>query len=135
MLRRILAITAGIAVFTIVVMLMDSVSHQLHPMPHGMDPQDHGMMMQHMAAAPFGVMFAVMLGWIIGTLAGAFAAAKISTTHKRLAAGIVGALAFAGTTMNVFMLPHPWWMIVGGLAGIAVAAHVGWKLGDRGYDA
>lgn len=135
MLRRILAITAGIVVFTVVVMLMDGVSHQLHPMPHDMDPQDRVMMMHHMSVAPFGAMFVVMMGWIIGTLAGAFTAARISTTHKRLAAGIVGALAFAGTTMNLFMLPHPWWMVAGGLAGIAVMAYLGWKLGDRSYGA
>ena len=131
MLRRILGVTAGIIVFIVVVMVMDGISHQLHPLPEGMDPQDQAAMTEHIASAPFGAMFVVMLGWILGTLGGAFTAAKISTTHKRLAAGIVGALAFAGTTMNLFMLPHPWWMIVGGLAGIAVAAHLGWKLGDR----
>ncbi len=131
MLRRILAITAGIVVFIVVVMVMDGISHQLHPLPDGMDPQDQAAMAEHIASAPFGAMFVVMLGWILGTLGGAFTAAKISVTHKRLAAGIVGALAFAGTTMNVVMLPHPWWMIAGGLAGIAIAAHLGWKLGDR----
>ena len=131
MLRRILGVTAGIIVFIVVVMVMDGISHQLHPLPEGMDPQDQAAMTEHIASAPFGAMFVVMLGWILGTLGGAFAAAKISSTHKRLAAGIVGALAFAGTTMNLFMLPHPWWMIAGGLAGIAVAAHLGWKLGDR----
>jgi len=131
MLRRILAVTAGIVVFTVVVMVMDGVSHQLHPLPEGVDPQDQAAMLEHITSAPFGAMFVVMMGWIIGTLAGAFTAAKISTTHKRLAAGIVGALAFAGTTMNLFMLPHPWWMVAGGLAGIAIAAHLGWKLGDR----
>ena len=92
-------------------------------------------MAEHIASAPFGAMFVVMLGWILGAFGGALTASLISPTHKRLAAGIVGALAFAGTTMNVVMLPHPWWMVVGGLAGIAVMAHLGWKLGDRGQGA
>ncbi len=131
MLRRILAVLAGIVVFGIVVMLFDEISHRMYPMPEGMSMDNMQDMADYIAAAPFSAMFMVMLGWVVGALVGAFTAARISTTHKRLAAGIVGALAFAGTTMNAFMLPHPWWMVAGGLLGITVMAHLGWKLGDR----
>lgn len=135
MLRRILAVIAGIIVFVVVVSLMDTLSHQIYPMPEGLSMEDEQAMAAFIAQAPFSAMLVVMLGWILGTLAGTYTASKLSPTHKRLAAGIVGALAFAGTSLNAMMLPHPIWMLVVGLAGIAVMAHVGWKLGDRAQSA
>ena len=130
MLRRILAVIAGIVVFVVVVSVMDAISHQLHPMPEGLSMEDMDGMAAFIADAPFGAMFVVMLGWIIGAFGGCFTAAKIAVDQHRLVAGIVGALAFAGTAMNLFMLPHPLWMTIGGLLGITVGAHLGWKLGE-----
>lgn len=131
MLRRILSVLAGIVVFGIVVMLFDEISHQMYPMPEGMAVDDKQGMADYIAAAPFSAMLVVTLGWILGAFAGAFTSVRIATDQHRLVAGIVGGVAFAGTAANLFMLPHPVWMAAAGLAGIAVAAHLAWKLGAR----
>ena len=51
------------------------------------------------------------LAHALGTLAGAFIAAKIASTHKKTFALIVGAFFLIGGTMMVFMLPAPLWFI------------------------
>ena len=131
MVRRFLAMLAGVAVYIAVVLIADAVSHAIHPMPESVEPGDVRAMIAHIESAPFSAMLVVMLGWIVGTFAGAFTASKITLEQHRLVAGIVGAVAFAGAAMNIFMIPHPLWMSIIGLAGIAVAAHLGWKLGER----
>ena len=52
------------------------------------------------------------LAHALGTLAGAFIAAKIASTHKKTFALIVGAFFLIGGTMMVFMLPAPIWFVV-----------------------
>jgi len=131
MLRRILSVLAGIVVFGIVVMVFDEISHQLYPMPEGVAMDNREAMAEYIAAAPTSAMVVVVLGWVLGAFAGAFAGVKIAPDQHRLVAGIVGGIAFAGTAANLVMLPHPVWMAVAGLAGIAVAAHLAWKLGVR----
>ena len=52
------------------------------------------------------------LAHALGTLAGAFIAAKIAATYKKTFALIVGAFFLIGGTMMVFMLPAPIWFVV-----------------------
>ena len=52
------------------------------------------------------------LAHAIGTLVGAFLAAKIAATYKRTFALIIGTFFLIGGIMMVFMLPAPLWFIV-----------------------
>ncbi|MFT3755482.1 MAG: hypothetical protein QM769_05965 [Pseudoxanthomonas sp.] len=51
------------------------------------------------------------LAHALGTLAGAFVAAKIASRGKLVAAMIVGALFFVGGVMAARMIPAPTWFI------------------------
>ncbi len=72
------------------------------------------------------------LAHALGTLAGAFLAAKIAASHKILFAMVIGVLFLAGGTANLFMLPSPVWFSVLDLAAAYLPmAYLGGKLAVR----
>ena len=52
------------------------------------------------------------LAHALGTLAGAFTAAKIAASHQMKFALVIGLLFLAGGITNVFLLPSPLWFSI-----------------------
>ena len=66
-----------------------------------------------MASLPAGAFAMVLLGWFLGSFAGAYVAHAIA---KRPATAWAVAMIFIlFTIMNFVMIPHPLWMIAAGL--------------------
>ncbi|MBL4594613.1 MAG: hypothetical protein JKX68_12475 [Flavobacteriales bacterium] len=65
----------------------------------------------------------------LGTLIGAFAAAKIAASHKMIFSMAIGGLFLLGGISMVFVLPSPTWYTVVDLVGAYIPmAWIGWKL-------
>jgi len=71
----------------------------------------------------------VFLAHGLGTLVGAFAAAKISASHKMIFSMVIGGLFLLGGISMVFVLPSPTWYTAVDLIGAYIPmAWIGWKL-------
>lgn len=127
MLRTVLATVAGVVVGAVLVALFDQLGNLIHPLPPGVDLGDKEALAAHIHAAPAAAMLAVLAGWAVGSLGGAWVAAKIAVRHRLGAALAVGALLLVAGIANLMMIPHPLWF---GVVGVLVFLPAAW-LGAR----
>lgn len=116
-LRSIVAVVAGVVLGSLVNMAFVMASGHVIPPPAGADMTT----MEGLSAAmpllePRHFLFP-FLGHALGTLVGAFVAAKISHSHALLCAGIVGAFFLVGGILASRMIPAPTWFVVLDLIG------------------
>jgi len=64
----------------------------------------------------------------LGTLVGAFFAAKIAANRNMIFSMVIGIFFLAGGIANIFMLPSPLWYTIVDLVGAYIPmAWIGWK--------
>ena len=135
MLQSILAVLAGIVLGMFVITGVESIIPLVYPLPQAVDPKDLEAMRTMLAGMPTGVFVILMSGWILGALAGGLLAARLASTwfHRRPMAHAlaVGVLQSVGAVANFVMLPHPTWVLVGGLFVFIPMALLGGRLGQR----
>ena len=127
-LRGVLAVVAGFAVASAVMMAVEMINgHVLYPdlgrQAQGVtDPQ---IMRELLAGAPAGAFAVVLAGWFLGSFTGGWVAARIGNLTHALILG--GLLTLAGIA-NTLMLPPPAWFWVAGMLTLMPAALAGAKL-------
>ncbi|WNM17875.1 hypothetical protein [Flavobacterium capsici] len=131
-LKNILGVLAGVFAGGILNMAIITVSGSIIPPPEGADlttMEGLKAAMPLMEAKHFLLPF---LAHALGTLLGAFVAAKIGATNKMRLALIVGGWFFLGGLANIIMLPSPMWftLVDLGLAYIPMA-YFGGKLATK----
>ena len=73
------------------------------------------------------------LAHALGTLTGAFVAAKLALSYNKVVALAVGAIFLLGGISNIVMLPSPLWFNVADLVGAYIPmAWFGYVLASRG---
>jgi hypothetical protein len=128
-LKNILAVIVGIIGGSIVNMGIIELGPHIIATPEGFDNTD----METLAATihllePINYI-TVFLAHGLGTLVGAFIAAKIAVTKNKIFAFSLGGWFLLGGIAAVFMLPSPTWYIIVELAGAYIPmAWIGWKL-------
>ena len=122
--RTIFATAAGLVMAFATVAIVDSLGHAAYPVPEGIDLSNPEALAGYVRGLPVGAFLFVVGAWVAATFVGGTAAARLARERGRLAAGIVGAFVFAGTVANLVAIPHPTWVAVVGLGGIALAAWV-----------
>lgn len=128
MLRKILAVVAGLFVAFCLIVVIELVSTLLHPMPEGLDPANAEQFQTHVATLPISAFLLVLTAWTLGTFAGGFVAAKIARSHALLFSGVVGAFVFAATVFTLLEIPHPLWVSITAVLAIPVAAFLAGRL-------
>ena len=130
--RNILAVIAGIIIGSLVNMGLVSISGSIIPPPAGADmttPEGVKAAMPLMETKHFIFPF---LAHALGTLAGAFTAAKIAATRKMTFALVIGLFFLIGGIAAVFMIPAPTWFAVLDLVVAYVPmAYLGGKLAGK----
>jgi hypothetical protein len=130
--KNILAAILGIVVGSIVNMALIMTGHSIVPLPEGTDAST---MEGLKAAMPlFTPKHFIMpfLAHALGTLAGAFVAAKIAASHKLYFALGVGAVFLLGGIKMTMDLPSPMWFTLLDLLGAYIPmAYLGFKITDR----
>jgi hypothetical protein len=128
-LKNILAVISGLIVGSIVNGSLISISGSFIPPPEGTDISN----MEGLKAAiplfePKHFLFP-FLAHALGTIVGAFLAAKIAPKYGfQLAIG-VGFFFLAGGITNIFLLPSPIWFSIMDLVGAYIPmAFLGWTL-------
>jgi hypothetical protein len=129
--RRILAIVVGVIVGGIVVFAVESISHLIYPPPTGVDMNDKEAMKAYVAMLPIGALLFVLLAYVLGSLAGGWAAAKFARDSNLRLSMTVGAVLLLFGIMNLVMIPHPLWFAVLSILVFLPAAYLGGKLGAK----
>lgn len=125
MLRRILAVIAGIIVGSIGIWLIERLGHSLYPLPAGLKPTDMEGFKTYVENLPFMGKFIVILGYALGALLSGFVATKVANNNKPTAAIICGIIFMFFTIYNMVVLPTPAWFWVLGIAvwGLVLAGY------------
>lgn len=113
--RNVLAVIAGVVAGSLVNVLLVNIGPLVVPLPEGADVSSmEGLRGSMKLFAPVNFLFP-FLGHALGTLAGAFVAARLAASHPmKLAIGIGVFFLIGGVTM-VSMLGGPMWFNVADL--------------------
>jgi hypothetical protein len=118
MVRMIGAVVAGILVVVVVVSALQYAGTLFYPPPEGLDPFDPASADAFTAYLEGMPPASWALAWaseILGAFLGALAAGWIAFRHRSVFAGVIVALAIAGSVNNWLSFSHPTWFIVGQL--------------------
>jgi hypothetical protein len=116
-LRNLLAVIAGLVVGSVVNMAIITVGSMVIPPPTGIDMTDMDKFAENLKLLGPAHFIAPWLAHALGTLVGAFTAAKVAAGHKmKLALGI-GILFLLGGIMMVSMVGGPVWFAALDLIG------------------
>lgn len=115
MLRKILAVPAGLIAGIICITVIEKIGHQLYPPPAGAASGDMAAMKDYVAHAPFMVLFFVIIGYALAAFVSGFTASKISNNGKHTAAVICGIVFLLITIYMMVSLPTPIWFWILGI--------------------
>ena len=116
-LRFALAIIAGIAVALAMLAAVEGFGVWAHPFPAGFGGT-HDEICAHVTRYPAWVLVAVIPAW--GAVAWASTSVGSIVGRGSLAASLVGGPVALAITLNLWMLPYPWWF-----RGLAMASVIG----------
>ncbi|MCF8237777.1 MAG: hypothetical protein K9I85_06450 [Saprospiraceae bacterium] len=111
-LRNVLAVAAGFILGSVVNMGLIMIGGSIVPPPAGVDPSD----MESIKASmhlyqPIQFLFP-FLAHALGTLSGAYLAARLGASRKQILALIIGVVFLLGGVAAANMLPAPSWFVV-----------------------
>jgi hypothetical protein len=132
--RNIGAGVLGVIVAVILVWVIEEIGHSIYPPPPGLDFSDPEAMKAYVDSLPLGALLSVAIAWFAGSLGGTFAACRLGAARSIVYAPIVGGMMFVGAAINFAAIPHPWWFLIIGVAGIVLGAGLGMFLGTRRDD-
>lgn len=130
--KNIIAVVVGIVVGGTVNMALINMSSSIIAPPEGVDVTTmEGLKDSIHLFEPKHYIFP-FLAHALGTLVGAFLAAKIAANHKMKFAYGIGLFFLLGGIANVFLLPAPTWFILVDLIGAYLPmAYIGGKLASK----
>lgn len=134
-LKGVLSVLGGLIVGSIVNMGLIFLGNALIPLPDGIDPTNLDSLRAQIDNFELQHFIFPFLAHALGTLVGAFLAAKLSTRHPLLMAMIVGIFFLAGGISNVFSIGGPAWFIALDLiVAYLPMAWLGWFLAGKPTD-
>ena len=126
MARKVLGTIAGMIAAIIVIMLVQSVSHLMFPLPEGLSAQDKAGLREHFQSLPTTAFLMVILAYALGSLAGGFVSAMVSKV-RYMPALVIGGLLTLGGIANGMMIPQPLWVTIVSLLTFIPSAYLGAK--------
>ncbi len=127
--RQILGVIAGVVVGGLIVFSVELVGHSVFPPPVGMDLSNPDDMKQLISMLPTGALVMVLVGWLLGSLAGAWTADKIA--RNPIAGWIVAGIFILLTAYNFSVIPHPTWMMAAGILIPLLSAWIAGRLAPK----
>jgi hypothetical protein len=133
-LRSIAAVVAGFIVASIVMMIIESINGrflfpELGKAAEGVT--DREKIRALVAGAPVGALLVVIVGWILGAIAGGWTTARLSARSTLKHGLVLGALLMLAGVANNLMIPPPLWFWIASLVVLMPAAYFGARLAPR----
>ncbi len=116
MLRKILAVIAGIITATLIFMGFETISRKTYPLPEGLDKADHEAMSVFISGLPSFAFVIQLCGWAVGSFVCGWLTGVITRSSDRSPAYIAGLFLLSAGIVEIFLLPHPVWFSVTGIA-------------------
>jgi hypothetical protein len=128
---NILAIVAGVFAGSLVNIVLVNIGPMVIPLPEGADVSTMEKLQESMALfTPANFLFP-LLGHALGTLAGAFVAAKLAASHSMKIALGIGLFFLVGGIAAMQMLGGPAWFLVTDLvASYIPMGYLGGRMAD-----
>ncbi|MGA9212407.1 hypothetical protein [Kaistella sp.] len=127
MVRKIVAIPAGLIAGVIGISLFQILGHKLYPLPAGMDPNDMNAMKEYVTSAPFMALFFVIISYAAGAFLSGFASTKVAGNNDKIFALVCGIIFLLQSIYMMYTLPTPIWFWILGIA-VWGLVFVGYKL-------
>jgi hypothetical protein len=127
-LRSIAAVLAGFVAASIVMMIIETMNGRVLFPELGKAAEgvtDRERLRALLAAAPVGALLVVIVGWILGGVAGGWVATRLSARRTAGHDLVVGALLTLAGVANNLMIPPPLWFWIAGLVVLMPAAYLG----------
>jgi hypothetical protein len=131
MVKNILSVILGLIASFVTILIFESISHIIHPMPEGMDLNDMEAIKGYISTAPSIVFVLVILGYAIGSLVAGLISSAIAVTNKMTKAITVGGILMGLGAYNLFMIPHPIWTIIISIFVFIPCSYIGGLLGIK----
>ena len=131
MVRAIAGILVGIVIAVATVFAIEQVVHLFAPAPADFDMRDPEQVRARVASLPMTAFLLVLIGWLVGTGLGSWAAVRISRAGATWPGLVVGAAIVAATLYNVVTIPHPIWFVALALTLIPIASWLGARAAHR----
>ena len=129
MLRLLGGIVVGVVIAVALVFAIESVIGLVVPAPADFDMRDPEQVRARVASMPIWAILLVMVGWILGTGLGSWAAVRIARTRRIWPGLVVGTIVILSTLYNVMTIPHPIWFVAVSVIAIPLASWFGAKRG------
>jgi hypothetical protein len=123
--RVILGIIAGVVIAVALVFAVELIVNVIAPPPADFDMSDPVDVRERVGSLPMLAFALVLLGWVLGTALGSWAAVRIGQRPVVWPGLIVGAVIFVGTIYNIMTIPHPIWFVAISLLAIPLVSWLG----------
>ena len=123
-----MAVIAGVLTGILLVFIGDGASHSLFPPPAGINFHKREEFIKYISAIPAQAFILMLAFWLLAAFFGGFVSSKINNANWRRSSIITGIILLAATVLNLFMIPHPLWMVISAVALTIPAAWLGGKL-------
>ena len=127
--RTIAGILVGIVIAVTLVFAIEAIVGLIVPAPPDFDMRDPEAVRARVASLPRWVILLVLVGWLVGTGLGSWAAVRIARTTRLWPGLVVTAVIFLATLYNVVTIPHPIWFVAISLIAIPVTGWFGARSG------
>ncbi len=131
LLRNVLAIVGGVLIGTVVIFVVQSISHQIYPVASDIDYNDKEAMRSFVAGLPVGALLMVIASYVCGSFVAGMISAWVGRGARVRHALVAGVLLLLAGIMNLVSIPHPLWFSVVTVLVFIPAAWAGGKLAAR----
>lgn len=123
--RKLFAAVAGIIAAVVTVGVIETFGHMMFPPPPDLDLSDPDQLATLVDRLPPAALMFVIAAWIAGSFVGGVVATLIARRETIVPAMTVAAAMLFGALYSLFMIPHPLWMAIAGIASPLPSAWLG----------
>ncbi len=129
--RALLAVILGLLTAFVTVMLFETIGHSIYPPAQKLDFTKPEIIEEYIKSAPIGAMIFVVLAQVLGALVGAYVSTKIAPEGTNWPFYVTIVLLLVAVIYNYVAIPHPIWMPVATVLGMAMAVYTGRAIAIR----
>ena len=111
-LKRILAVAAGVGIGLAFVMIGDYGASLIYAFPSNIDPANKQMITEVMSHVPLSAFLVMLAGYVAGAFLGGMVGTLIAGREMSRPAIIIGIILTMGNIWNQMEIPHPMWFSI-----------------------
>jgi len=124
MIKSIVSILVGLFAAVLVIFLVESISNLIYPINFRADQP----LNELMKSLPTGALLFVLMAWFLGAMVGAFLACYLDELNALRSSIYVAVFLLIATVINLYQIPHPFWMWFAGILSIIAGCSLGVKM-------